>query len=202
MSNMPERQAETYRVTDPEQIDAMASPARLEIIDAVRVLGPCSVAEVADLLGRTADSLYYHVRKLVEVGLLIPSGTRETARRDETLYRTPGRRMRLPHDPKDGELTELRLKAFAALLRLTERDHRAAFEKGLAKITGPRRNLVNARIKGWLNDEQLAEVHEHIDRILDIFHEGAGTGADEDERGNLHAVTVFLTPIEPKKRVR
>jgi len=195
-----QRVAETYKVTAPEQIEAMASPPRLEIIDAVRVLGPCSVSEVADLLGRTADSLYYHVRLLVDVGLLVEAGTRETARRDETLYRTPAKRIQLPHDTSDPELTELRLKAFAALLRLTDRDHRTAFKKGLAQATGPKRNIVNARIKGWLSDEQLAEVHEHLDRILDIFHEGAN--AAEEERGGLHAITMFLTPIEPKKRAR
>jgi len=177
----------------------MASPVRLEILDAARVLGVCSVAELGDLLGRTPDSLYYHVGRLVDVGLLIACGRRGTARRDETLYKTPARRIRLPHDPSDERLTERRLKAFAALLRLTERDHRRAFKAGLAKVRGPARNIINGRIKGRLNQGELREVHELVDRILAIFERTAGRQPDGRD---LHAITIFLTPIEPRTRRR
>ena len=98
------RPRRTFEVVRDDQIEVMASPARLEILDAVRSTGPCSIADIAALLGRPADSLYYHVRQLVEVDLLIPCGTRPTSRRHEELYRTPARRIRTPFaadDPKE-----------------------------------------------------------------------------------------------------
>jgi len=186
-----------YHVRTRDQIEAMTSPVKLEILDAARVLGTCSVKEIADLVGRTADSLYHHVHGLVDVGLLINVGERKASRRTEQLYQTPGKKLRMPHDLGESELTELRLKTFGALLRMTERDLRTAFESGIARVEGPEKNITNARIKGWLSRDELSEVQSLMDRILEILESNS---FEDSEDRDVYAIALYLVPIVPKKR--
>src|SRR5262245_46892405 len=48
----------SYVVSRADQLRALRSPLRQEIIDAVAASGPRSVAELAEILGRPADALY------------------------------------------------------------------------------------------------------------------------------------------------
>jgi predicted transcriptional regulator len=41
---------------------------------------------LARRMGRSADSLYYHMRRLQEVGVLARSGTRTGGRREEGIF--------------------------------------------------------------------------------------------------------------------
>ena len=58
-------------IAEPRQIRALASSTRQDIVDTIAAIGPCSVAELARALGRSADGLYYHIRVLTRVGLLV-----------------------------------------------------------------------------------------------------------------------------------
>ena len=75
---MPLAQKE-FRVTHLDQIETLSSPARQGILSSVETYGPCSISEIADNLGRPADSLYYHIRKMTRVGLLVDRGSRRAA---------------------------------------------------------------------------------------------------------------------------
>ena len=68
-------------------------PARLEVYENLQIAGPSSIADLALRLGRPADSLYYHIRKMTRVGLLVDRGSRRARRRDEHLFDVPGRPM-------------------------------------------------------------------------------------------------------------
>ena len=57
-------------ISSPRQILVLASPVRQDILDTVAAAGPCSVADLARLLGMPADGLYYHIRSLSLAGLL------------------------------------------------------------------------------------------------------------------------------------
>ena len=54
----------------PQAISELFRPARLEIYECLQVSGPASVAELASRIGRAPDSLYYHLKKLVEIGVI------------------------------------------------------------------------------------------------------------------------------------
>src|SRR3954462_6760860 len=85
-------------VEDAREIELLASPTRIELVDTLEALGgEASVAELAAQLGRPADGLYYHLRQLAEGGLLIEEAT-ASGRRYRT--RTPaGERLRLRYKP-------------------------------------------------------------------------------------------------------
>jgi hypothetical protein len=69
-----------------EQLDCLSSAARIQIFAAFRLLGPSPIARVAAMLGRPADSLYHHVRKMLRAGLLVETGSERVAKRDAALY--------------------------------------------------------------------------------------------------------------------
>lgn len=73
---MPLPRTKPFLLTDPSMVKALASPARQEIVDALQAAGARTIAELAALLARPADSLYFHVRSLVKVGLVVERGER------------------------------------------------------------------------------------------------------------------------------
>src|SRR5689334_13072601 len=83
----PRRRALVSRL---DQLSALASPARVDLIEALTRLGTASLAELAAALGRPADGLYYHVRALEKVGLVAAAGTRRVGGRSERLVRAVG----------------------------------------------------------------------------------------------------------------
>ena len=60
-----------FVVSSPKQLQIIAWPGREEIIDVVALIGPCRITELAGVVGRSRNSLYYHVRALRDTGLLL-----------------------------------------------------------------------------------------------------------------------------------
>ncbi len=81
---------EELRLDDPAVVVALYDPLRYRIF---RLLAaPRTVAELADAIGMPANRLYYHVRRLVECGLVRQVDTRASGRHTERIYgRTAGR---------------------------------------------------------------------------------------------------------------
>jgi predicted transcriptional regulator len=187
----------TVAVRDARQIAVLGSPARQEVVDGLQALGPCSVAELAEALGRAPDSLYYHLRMLEGAGLVVRHGTRAAGPRSEALYATPGR-MVLDHEPGTARERAGLVRLAGSALRAAERDLRAALDSGRA-VHGrnARRNAWAARTKGWLTRAELAEVRTHLEAVSALLARG------KKQRGaELHAVTFVLTPLVPSPRAR
>lgn len=73
-------------ITDPAVWKTLIAPVRAEIIETLRMLGPCGIADVARQLDRPADSLYRHFEKIVATGVVVETGTRPTGKRIERVY--------------------------------------------------------------------------------------------------------------------
>ena len=136
--------------------------------------------------------------KLKQVGLVLQRSAGEAA-----TYDVPGTRLVIDHEPANARQQTSLLKLIAACLRIAERDLRAAFEAGIARYrrrptrNAPPRNAWGARVKGWLTQDELAEVNQHLEAVSELVTAGAKRpGAD------LHAVTFVLTPIQPTQRQR
>lgn len=186
-----------FWIDKPAQVSLLSSAMRQEILDSVNALGPCSIAELAEELGVAADSLYYHVRKLVETGLLVPQGARETSRRDEIVYALPGRNMHLKYEPENPANVASISRIISAMLRMTERDFRSGFSHAQAVVEGENRNLWGARMKAWLSEDDLAEVNQLLGRLEDIFRQPKKSG-----NRKLCALTWIISPkkAQPKRR--
>ena len=181
-----------YRVTSLKQLMALASPGREDIVDAVGVIGPCTVPELAHFVGRSRNALYYHVRALRDCGLLIETHHSGEGKKRTARYDLPGRPLSVSYDLT----TERARKAVIALartrLRSAARGFVRACDPDVATTEGPLRNLWVARWKGWLSDSELKEANKHLSQLIDLLKHDAGAS---NERRRLHEFTFALAPI-------
>ncbi len=186
-----------YLIRELRQLRALESPARVEIVDAFSASGPASIATVAHHLGRTPESLYYHVKKLLEVGLLEHAGERIAGKNREALYTTPARQMLLGSPGRSRAKLDSVVKIVRGNLQLGMRDVERAFRDPSSRFSGPERNVSSARVKAWLTESQLKEALGLLDR-LDALMNGSTPGKNKV----LYALGTVLTPIEPRSSAR
>ena len=86
MSAKPEAPARRVDVVDdPEQLAVLAHPTRVAILSALRT--PKSAAAVAREISETRQKTHYHVKALLDAGLIELVGERRTGTFVEQLYR-------------------------------------------------------------------------------------------------------------------
>ncbi|MCC6782318.1 MAG: helix-turn-helix transcriptional regulator [Planctomycetes bacterium] len=156
-------------ITRPAQLKALASPLRQELVDVLESAGPSSVAELGERLGRAADSLYFHLRVLVKVGLVVETERRQVGRHAFAVYDLVGRPLRI-----DRELARrVDLSAVVAgILRLAARDYRRGLGGSGAVASGPSRNHWGGRARGWLDARGLARVNELLEELNELVRSG------------------------------
>jgi hypothetical protein len=169
-------------------------PAKLELYESLQVSGPSSVARLAERLDRPADSLYYHLRTLVRIGVVeqVADATSGSGRpgRNGSVYRvTPGELV-VSLDPSSKASREAWIRGSAAVLRLAQRDAIAAIAAGTAETDGPNRTLLARRVKVRLTRRQLKDVNRHLDALQELLCDHR-----EAPRGERYAVTVSLSPL-------
>lgn len=186
----------TYKISRPDQIAALASPARVEILDVLTGLGAAPVAAIAAALGRPADALYYHLRHLVRVGLVRALGRGHGRRRAEALFKTVAPRLSVAYDPADSANTAAMLRTASGLLRLGGRDFRLAFTPG-AVVSGPRRELWIGRVAARLSGAEVARVNRLLKEVSGIFE-----APRPRSKERLFAFTFLLVPLERRGKRR
>lgn len=168
-------------------LDAVASPARLELLSALGD-GPLGTRELAARLGRSRQSLYYHLGLLEEAGLVVtdPSGSDSRERR----YRLREGRLALAASEDSPADRAAATRVLQTILRLTGREVAEALGDSAIRRRGPLREMIGFRGKARLSDAQLRRVNELIDELEGIFR-NATSGSTALP---LEALTVVLTP--------
>jgi DNA-binding transcriptional ArsR family regulator len=124
----------TFVLSD-RQTALLASPARLEVIEALDALGRASARELATHLGRPPGAVYHHVRTLTQAGLFIEVGVRRGSRRPEVIYGLVAPRLAVAAGAsRSGDRRALR--TLQAVLRQAGRDVEAALDRGPALLKG------------------------------------------------------------------
>jgi len=179
---------DNYIIRSKRQMRALAASTRQEIVDVLARMGTVSVAELATALRRPADSLYYHLRILKRVGLVLSAGSRRLGGRREALFRTVAQELILRYElGKNGNGREINA-IVSSMLRLGTRDFSRSFATADASVAGPNRELWALRTTGWLSQDQIAEVNRYIDKIRQVM-------VTQGRNGRLYAVTIVLTPL-------
>lgn len=181
-----------YIVTSTRQLLALASPGREDIIDALAVLGPSSVPEIARFLGRSRQALYYHVRALHGCGLLLERQVRENGTKPTAIYDLPGRPVIVRYDLSTPRTQKAVLALGRARLRSGARGFTRACRPEVAVTEGPRRNLWVAHWKGWLTAEDLEEANGLLVRLVEVFRRGADAPGGPRQP---HELTFALAPV-------
>lgn len=196
-AEIPPDMAAPGLITEPRQIRALVSPVRQEIADALHSAGPLSISQLANMLGRPADALYFHIRLMERVGLLSRVGEVPTGRRAGALYDVIARPLRIYYDTARPTVGRAIIKVSGSMMRLAHRDFARAFKDGLVKPEGEHRNTWSGRAKGWVTPDELAEINRCWKRVLGILQD-----ARPREGAQLHAATFVMTPVREKTRAK
>ena len=162
--------SKTYRVKNDDQLSALTVPLRQQILDVVASsVDQCSIKQISDWVGRPADSLYFHIAKLVKVGLLIEcEGVMSEGKRVAT-YTTPSMRMRIQYDLGNPTFKKQVKKISNSIHRLSMRDYEASVDNPNARTDGTYRNVWVARNEGYLSTDSIAELNALLEKALGLF---------------------------------
>lgn len=186
------QQAEVYDVLRQDQLDAIVSTRRHDIVDQVSASGPMSVKEIAAAIGVAPSSLYYHIEHLCSVGLLLEAGERLSGTKVEQLYTTPGRRMRLFRALQEPRNKRAMKAIVDALSKQASRDFAKGFAAAHRETAGRRRNMRFFRLVGRPDAATLERINTHLDAITELM---VGSAHEEGDRLSLMWVAA---PLEGK----
>ena len=179
-------------ISERRQIQALASAVRQAIVDVLAAEGPLSAAEIASALGRPADGIYFHLTRLLEVGLIVACRTAAEGRRSMSLYDLPTRPLKLLYSV-DHKMELARV--IDTTLRCAGRDFRAGVQQGNLDVAGPTRELWAFRTLGWLSPQDLTAVNGRLADLIDSFARPRGN------HRSLMGVTAVLAPVSrPQER--
>lgn len=168
---------DTHVIYDAETMWVLASPIRVEVLNAVCALEECSVAEIAEFTGRSRTSLYPHIEQLLEAELIYEGERRLAGKRYEQLYHPIARSVATRHNIKDPDNVAYHQAYGNAVGRLMSRLHEKATASPKSVIRGPSRDTHAGLYSAWVDDEQLEEVNELLSRLWDLCkqtHPGQG----------------------------
>jgi DNA-binding transcriptional ArsR family regulator len=185
-----------YLIDQLDQIRALIAPARQEIIDAMETSGPTTVAAIGAMLGRAPDSLYHHIRVLLNVGLIKQVETRISGRTRQAVYELSGSSMEIHYNLQDSQVRDSLIDLSRSMTRIAQRDFSRAARRGDAIVEGARRNLRSARMVRALDDGQLEEINRLYARIVEIMR----TDGRGDREQRPYAVTFLVAPLERKRQ--
>jgi DNA-binding transcriptional ArsR family regulator len=174
-------------LTGQAGLEVLSSPARLEILSALAD-GPTSTEELAERLGRSRPSLYYHLALLEQLGLVATEAPAAGER--ERLFRLTSARVAVATRRKSAQDRKAGAKAIQAILRITAREATTAMEDPATRVDGALRQMVGVRGKARLSDAELRRVNRLIDQLTTLLMD-AKEGAPTDR---LYALTLVLTP--------
>ncbi len=189
---MPQRRSGPRWIESRTELCALASPVRQEIVDVLVSAGRSSIADLAAYLGRPADALYFHVRRLLRAGLLVELEPRKRGRHVAGVYDVAGRPLEIRYGAATvGEVS----RVLRAAVRLGTRDMDRALGTVAALKNERTRQFRAGRVKGWVDRKQLRRINALMLELIEILREGT-----PGSRRRLQSFTFVLAPITPSRR--
>lgn len=184
-------------VTSPEAWAILVAPARAEIVEAMRLLGPCSIGEIAEAIGRPPDTLYRHIEILERAGFVREAGVRKGDRNLERLVDVVADDFFIAFADDQG-IAENRAivttaESFLGAMGRAVRDSAAA--RQLVFSERQRNISINYELS-WLRPEDFEEVRALIGRLKQIMDEGKSR-----REGRLYMTLAMACPVTRKRGV-
>ena len=158
------------RLSDPRELNALAHPVRMAIVELLSISGPLTATELADRLDETPANCSWHLRKLAQHGFVEEAGGGTGRQRP---WKVPGLGFRWD-DEHASASPEERLAAQAlsevtmgrAMDRLRESQQRAPEETEEWRAAQTSTEMV-----AWLTADELKEMNDAITAVLDRYVE-------------------------------
>lgn len=185
----------SHLVSSPAAWEVLVSPVRTEIAEALRLLGPCSVADVAQAIDRPADTLYRHIELLQEAGFVREAGFRKGERNVEQLLDVVADDFLVDFRDNKGDAENKAIiqtvNSFTGAMQRAVRDSAAA--KQLVFDADERNLSINYELS-WLTPEKFQEVRALVRRLKAIMDEGK-----KRREGRLYMTLAIATPVTRKR---
>lgn len=176
----------------------MTAPVRLEMLEALRLLGPCAIADIATMLDRPADALYRHMDKLVRLGVVRELEQRKVGRRLERVHDMVADHMHPGfRDGGSKAANQAYVHTVKVICKIAGRVSRDAAQGGQLKFGAEARNLLALAHHGWLTPTEFARVRELLMEVQDLLDAGRRR---PDAR--LYLIASMLLPVVRKRGAR
>jgi len=188
----------TMAVTSPKAWVTMTAPVRLEMLEALRLLGPCAIADIATMLDRPADALYRHMDKLVRLGAVRELEQRKAGPRLERTYDVvadyiyPGFR-----DGGSKAANQAYNHTVKVICKIASRASRDAAASGQLKFSAEARTLAALVHHGWLTPTEFVRARELLMELQALL--GAGRRRPD---ARLYVIASMLLPVVRKRGAR
>jgi DNA-binding transcriptional ArsR family regulator len=168
---------------------------RAEVVEAIRLLGPCSVAEIAAAIDRPADAIYKHLEPLEKAGFVVEAGFRKTGRNAERLVDVVAEDFVVDFR---GRSVAAQNKAIVAMtnsfLKAAGRAVRDSADAGQIELAPEGRTIVVNYELGRLTPERFEEVRGLVRRLKAIMDEGK-----RSPEGRLYMTLAVATPVTRRR---
>jgi DNA-binding transcriptional ArsR family regulator len=177
-------QLDSYRISDLEQVKALAHPLRMRIIEALAASEPMTTKQVAESLGEKPTRLYHHVDLLEKTGLIRLTHTRQNRGTTEKYYEAIARQFRADTDLFSDESTVDQESALRPMIR-TVFDNTTS--ELLRLLDTPRADKLLedegllSYVEMHLTQEQIDDVQQKLKDVLDHLQSFEDPETDLDE---------------------
>ncbi len=180
---------ESFFISELRQLDGLRSSSRYRILETLISLGPSTVREIAEHQGLIPESVYYHIKTLIRLGLVVDLGKRPAKRRPESVFQAISSTIRIDPEKRTPRFRRALASFYDAVLRSAGRGLRRALEDDRAERAGPQRNCLTFQVEARLSPQRLQEWNRRVDELCSFMFE-------DDDEGEVIHMTISAHPLE------
>lgn len=190
---MPAGPNNTFEIRTDAEWKLVESETWTDIYSGLSRHGAQTAAELARLVGRTRQNVYFHLAKLETAGLVRVVGERPANRKPESVYDLTTREVRLVATPEDPESMDRLVSLYQKLMRSTARAFGHASDAGVLEMDRERRDWIGFKVVARLTRAERLRVLELLREIDTIMNQ-----PEEPMGGELWTVAGFSIPLVRK----
>jgi len=184
-----------HHLANPKAWSVIVAPVRLEIVEAMRMVAPCSIAELAESLDRPADTLYRHIEKLKRAGVVVDAGTRRAGRRVEQVYDLVADDFRVGFkDITERAANKAYNETMQSIFKIASRTTRDSASACQLVGMGEERNVVGKIEHAWLTHAEFVALREILMRAKQFMDDRKGR-----REGRLYLAAFVAVPVTRKR---
>lgn len=193
-------QLDSYKISDIDQVKALAHPLRLRIIETLAASEPMTTKQVAESLGEKPTRLYHHVDLLEKAGLIRLTHTRQNRGTTEKYYEAIARQFRADADLFSEEQSEDQDNAIRSMIR-TVFDNTTSELLRLVDTNAAGELLEDEGLLSYvemhLTQEQIDEVQQKLKETIEHLQTFDDPEADmDDESLRRYRLTLAHYPLD------
>jgi predicted transcriptional regulator len=177
-----------------EHLKVLTSAPCSEVLDSLDYKQPKSIREVSEELGKSTASIGEQLAKLLEVGLVVPAGTRQRRARVETLYVLSFNQIIMNLIGASEETINEYITKFRCEMRLIDRLHVLA-QRALGEKPELLQFIHYFTSNGYLSIEDAKKMKAALAGVHSLFAELAVTIPEEGQEGEYIRVKIATTML-------